>query len=132
MKKKIWIAILGIGFLLTVFLCWYNVRYVKVFEDLDANTISKVDIWNKNVAISVQEKKDIEDFASVLQSMKLNKTFSNVKEGDVFFIEIYCNDETKMELVVRGDVIVVDETFYKTKSNYCDAIWEIYNRYSEE
>lgn len=131
MKKKVIVSILCIAALFVLIFIWSKGRNVRILENLDIKTVSKVVIYNGGRYITITEQEDIKKVTDVLQSMRLNKAFPNGRDGSVFVIRIYNQNGDTNSVSITASYIVADGSYYKCDRDYCDDFLKLYKELSE-
>lgn len=133
MKKKVVVSIICIAVLLVLFTIWSKGRNVRILEDLDITILSKVVMHHPGDNITtVTKQEDIERFVKILQSMHLNKTFPNGRDGIPFIIDLYYKNGNKSDYGIASDYIIADDgSYYKTDRDYCDDFYKLYDELSK-
>ena len=132
MKKKVVVSIICIAVLLVLFTIWSKGRNVRILEDLDITTLSKIVIFLGGSDITIAEQQDMKKVVDVVQSMRLNKTFPNGRDGIPFIINLYYKDGSKSDYGIASDYIIADDgSYYKTDRDYCDDFRKLYEELSK-
>ena len=132
MKKKVVVSIICIAVLLVLFTIWSKGRNVRILEDLDITTLSKIVIFLGGSDITIAEQQDMKKVVDVVQSMRLNKTFPNGRDGIPFIIDLYYKNGNKSDYGIASDYIIADDgSYYKTDRDYCDDFYKLYDELSK-
>ena len=131
MKKKVVVSIICIAVLLVLFTIWSKGRNVRILEDLDITTLSKIVIFLGGSDITIAEQQDMKKVVDVVQSMRLNKAFPNDNAGAPFVIELYGQSGNKNRIAIQSNHIVVDGSCYKPDRDYCDDFYKLYDELSK-
>jgi len=111
---------------------WIGTRNVNIMKDVDINEIEKIEIYQNNKASILSEENDVKEFVKLFESMELDKTFSNSKEGYAFSIDVYYKNGKESKIIVRSSEIIIDCKFYKCDKSYCDDVRKIYEAHIEQ
>lgn len=130
MNKKI--IALGIIVLLVLCFIWFKGKDVDIMKNIDVTTIEKVVIFNNVKELTITKSEDISSIVDVLKSMKLDKTFSNDRDGFAFTIDIYYQAGNVSEITITSEDIIVDGNYYNCDRNYCDDFRTVYNELLEK
>ena len=90
MKKRIIIGTSCVVIFLVVFIVWIAGRKVKILQDIDVRTLSKIEIYypGDNLTV-VKEEEDMQKVIALFHSLRVRKTFADNDDGFVFSIQIY-------------------------------------------
>lgn len=130
MNKKI--IVLGSIVLFVLFFIWFTGKDVDIMKNVDVTKIEKVVIFNNVKELTITKSEEISSIVDVLKSMKLDKTFSNDKDGFAFTIEIYYQAGNVSEIIITSEDIIVDGDYYNCDRNYCDDFSTVYNELLEK
>ena len=137
MKKKRIIFIVLMTFAMTFLLAACTDKGEEKTEtmngSIDEKTVNKVVMYypGDNETIFT-EQQDIHAFVDLIQSLELEKTTPNEKDGFLCTIDIYYEDDTKSSIVVASKDITIDGQNYKPKRDYCDDFRELYEDIAAE
>ncbi len=131
MNKKLgWLCIIVAVVLCVSFFIWRN-RTIYVADIIDFDNITKVEIWRNDKCLTLTEDGDIKEFTDILDSMKLKKRLNPNRDGFVFAIDIYYENNNESWLVLFKN-IVIDGQYYRCDRSYCDDMRKLYERFSDK
>ena len=126
MKKRIIIGTSCVVIFLVVFIVWIAGRKVKILQDIDVRTLSKIEIYypGDNLTV-VKEEEDMQKVIALFHSLRVRKTFADNNDGFVFSIQIYDKNGERIDIVtIRSDRIVTNDGYYKAERIYgCRVGW---------
>ena len=126
-RKKVRSIIMLLFILVILFIVWR--RDISIMDDVQANEISKITMYDSSTHIEVTDKEDISKIVNLIQSMELNHAIPKGKEGYAFSINICYKNGEESIITVRSTDIVVDGTYYESSNDYCGDFQQLYNEF---
>ena len=129
MKKRIIIGTSCVVIFLVVFIVWIAGRKVKILQDIDVRTLSKIEIYypGDNLTV-VKEEEDMQKVIALFHSLRVRKTFADNDDGFVFSIQIYDKNEERIDIItIRSERIVTNDGYYKCDRDYCDDFRKLHH-----
>lgn len=128
MKKKIIVGISCIVIVLVALLVWTAGKNTKLLQDIDVKELSKIEIYypGDNLTVVTGEE-NMRKVVELFHSLHVRKTFSDNNDGFVFSIQIYDNNDERIDIItIRSDRIVTNDGYYKCDRDYCDDFRKLY------
>lgn len=125
MKRKWTAVLLCIIVIFVLLFLWLRGRNVRLFDDMTSDDIEKFIIYHPGDTENIfSDPEDKEEFISLLQKMRLNKTFSHGRDGGLMLDICYENGEIA-RITLFSDSVVTDTGTYTCDRDYCDDFYKL-------
>lgn len=125
MKKKLITILFCIIVVFVLLFLWLRGRNIRLFDDMTSDDIEKIIIYHPgDTENTFSDPEDKEKVISLLQKMRLNKTFSHGRDGGLMLDICYKNGD-KTDITLFSDSIVTDTGTYTCDRDYCDDFREL-------
>jgi len=129
-RRNITITIVLLALFTAIFL--WRVSDANPLESMKPEEIREITISSPGEYFTITEANDIALLFSTLESMKLRRSLSSIKDGFAFLIDIDLENGERINMTVLSEDIHIDGRNYRPEKDPCDDIRNVFDRLAEK